>query len=627
MITKRKYPLGAITDVFSGAAARIASNGGVGRSLRAVGRLIRREGWRGALRKIARVSARQSGYQRWVVAYDSPQTADLGQLQAEVAGLMRKPLISIVVPVYNTPAQFLADMIQSVLDQVYPDWELCIADDASSELHVREMLVEYARKDPRIRVVFRAENGHICEASNSAVELATGEYIALLDHDDVLPKHALAMVVKYINAHPEGRIFYSDEDKISAAGQRSSPYFKGDWDPELITQQNFFSHLGVFETQVVRGIGGFRKGLEGSQDHDLVLRSVRAVGNEAVVHIPHVLYHWRTIEGSTAVSVDEKPYAVRASVTAIADHLAAQRINAEVVAPSKEFPFVRIDYGMPRFEPGVHIVISSSGNTRALGVCLKSVFANTRYANYRISIVALGTKTDADWILAMLPADAQRMLVCNARDTVEAAEIINDLVTRIDCECVCLLDENVEIKTGQWLDVLLSHAMRETTGLAGPLLCKPDGTVCAAGMVMMSSGTAAPAQAGIDSRDIGYFGRAVLTHVVSALPNVCVVARREVLLSVGGVGAGGAGSLRPEVGLSLRVAAAGLRNILAPTVRVVFSGSVGNTESALPEGGRRSAAASNAVLSEDRSYNPNLALSAASATFELSFPPRIDRFG
>src|SRR4051812_29429476 len=215
MSAKPKRSVGAVTDVASGAAARIASIGGIGRSLQAIGRLIRREGWRGALRKIVYVSAGHAHYQRWVADYDSPEEADLAQLHIEVAALARNPRISILVPVYNTPAPFLADMVQSVLGQVYPHWELCIADDASSAPHVKHMLVEYTKKDPRIRVVFREKNGHICEASNSALELATGEYVALLDHDDLLPKHALAVVVKYINAHPEGRLFYSDEDKIS----------------------------------------------------------------------------------------------------------------------------------------------------------------------------------------------------------------------------------------------------------------------------------------------------------------------------------------------------------------------------------------------------------------------------
>ncbi|WP_069866862.1 glycosyltransferase family 2 protein [Pseudomonas citronellolis] len=228
-------------------------------------------------------------------------------MRTAVAGFARRPLISIVVPTYNSDIALLHEMIESVRAQIYPQWELCIADDASTIEAVRTTLADYASRDARIKVVLRDRNGHIAEASNSALACASGEYVALLDHDDILPEHALYMVVKAINEHPGARLFYSDEDKLTPDGRRIAPYFKSDWNPELFLTQNLFSHLGVYETALVREVGGFRKGFEGSQDHDLALRCIEKAGHSAVHHIPHILYHWRVVPGSTAASAQKSP--------------------------------------------------------------------------------------------------------------------------------------------------------------------------------------------------------------------------------------------------------------------------------------------------------------------------------
>ncbi len=231
-------------------------------------------------------------YAHWVSKYDTLDNFDCNAIRAHIAAFASRPLISIVVPVYNTEEKYLREMIESVSQQLYPNWELCIADDASTKPHVREVLEQYGLEDPRIKVVYRQDNGHISAASNSALEIATGEFVALLDHDDVLAPHALYMVAHAINEHPDADVLFSDEDKLDDAGCRCDPYFKPDWNAELFYCQNFVNHLGVYRTSLLRAIGGFRAGFEGSQDYDLTLRATAATSGP-IVHIPHVLYHWR----------------------------------------------------------------------------------------------------------------------------------------------------------------------------------------------------------------------------------------------------------------------------------------------------------------------------------------------
>jgi glycosyltransferase involved in cell wall biosynthesis len=231
------------------------------------------------------------------------------------------PLISVLMPVYNPDPVHLAAALDSVLGQIYPHWELCIADDASTDPAVQRMLADYAGRDRRIRLVTRPVNGHISAASNSALELATGEFTALLDHDDLLPAHALYRVAAELGHHGETDLIYSDEDKVDDDGRRHEPHFKSDWNPELFLSQNMISHLGVYRTELMRRAGGFRLGFEGSQDWDLALR-VAELGTPARIrHIPHILYHWRVYRTSGSFSTDHAAKAAEAGRRAVAEHL------------------------------------------------------------------------------------------------------------------------------------------------------------------------------------------------------------------------------------------------------------------------------------------------------------------
>ncbi|MDS0862839.1 glycosyltransferase [Burkholderia pseudomultivorans] len=587
--------------------ARIASvRLSIGRRVTMVKAAVRRQGLAGAARKIVRFLRRDARYQQWIASYDTCGAGERAMLEAETRRLPRSPLISIVVPVYNTPASLLAEMIESVLAQIYPHWELCLADDASPEPHVRDILQRYSAGDSRIRVAYRERNGHICEASNSALDLATGEFIALLDHDDVLPCHALAVVARYINTYREAKLFYSDEDKISEAGRRSTPYFKADWDPELILQQNFFSHLGVFDTNIVREVGGFRRGLEGSQDHDLVLRCARIVAPSQIVHIPHVLYHWRTIEGSTAVSIAEKPYAVDAYVRAVAEHLVATGVDATIVPPSRDFPFIRIDHALPDPLPRVHVVVLSGDNRDAdMVTYLSDLLSKTAYTNLHVTLV----KRNAG--LSLPDELARTVSVAGARDGSDIERMLDGH------DMVCVIDARAMPIEPDWLRRLVGHAMQPGVGLAGPVLFDAAGSLRAAGQVMASPTRAVPALPGDGVGDFGYFGWQVLTRVVSSIPAACVVAKVDRVRAAGGL------RFDPErawnVDLSMRMMAGGMRNLIVP--RVAFCDMSRGQRQFVDDVVVEEAAA----VRESR-YSPNLSLTDSAAEFDYAYPPRVTAF-
>lgn len=267
----------------------------------------------------------RQAYQAWVALNDTLSDADRAALSDQQARLSIRPLISIIMPVYNAPIEWLDSAVQSVKDQIYPHWELCIADDKSTDQDTRKYLEELSSSDCRIRVTFRPNNGHISAASNTAVESATGTWVVLMDQDDLLAEQALLEVVKTMEQHPDAGIIYSDEDFIDENGIRILPLRKKGWNREDILKFNCVNHLGAYKADLVREAGGFRTGYEGAQDHDLVLRCMERLDDRQIVHVPKILYHWRRHESSTALAKSSKPYAMAAKAKAVADHLARMK--------------------------------------------------------------------------------------------------------------------------------------------------------------------------------------------------------------------------------------------------------------------------------------------------------------
>ncbi|MDP7560654.1 MAG: glycosyltransferase, partial [Planctomycetota bacterium] len=325
-------------------------------------------------------------YTEWVRRYDTLTAEKIGKIQHAADNLKKKPLLSVLMPVYNTPENFLRKAIESVLDQIYENWELCIADDASTQPHVRSVLEEYADRDSRIKVVCRETNGHISATSNSALETATGKFVAFLDHDDELRPHSLLRLVETINERPDATIIYSDEDKLDSKGRRTCPYFKPDWNPDLLLAQNYLCHLFCVKRSLVLEAGKFRTGYEGSQDWDLVLRIVDLAEGSTIIHLPEILYHWRIHPDSTARTISNKGYAVKAAQKAVQDHLTRNKVRAEVTVSKKQFIRVRREPTV-NANPTTTIIIPTRDNADTLKACLESIYEKTNSPTYEILLV------------------------------------------------------------------------------------------------------------------------------------------------------------------------------------------------------------------------------------------------
>ena len=306
--------------------------------------------------------------------------------------ISNKPLISVVVPVYNPPHRFLRECLESVVRQVYPEWEICIADDASSDPLVIEILREYkARYPERVKILFREKNGHISEATNSALSLAEGDFVAFLDHDDVLTPDALLAVAALINRRPDADMIYSDEDKIDKHGKRSEPFFKPEWSPEPLLGQMYSCHLGVYRRDLLLSMGGLRTGFEGAQDHDLVLRLSEKTNK--IYHIPKVLYHWRRTSKSTAANPHSKMYAFEAGQKAVKSALERRGIDGWTES-LPDIPGVCLVHYRPKAKPLVSVIILTRDQAPILHQCLLSVFTRTEYDHYEIILVDNGSREE-----------------------------------------------------------------------------------------------------------------------------------------------------------------------------------------------------------------------------------------
>jgi GT2 family glycosyltransferase len=599
--------------------------------------IVRKEGLHGITRRANRILASSTfesspqAYARWIEQFDQFDDAKRATLCNAIDALPRRPLISIIVPTYNTDISLLQQMIDSVRAQIYPNWELCIADDASPNAAVRASLADNAARDTRIKVVFRKHNGHIAEASNSALALATGDYAALLDHDDVLPEHALYMVAKAINDYPNARLFYSDEDKLSPEGQRVSPYFKSDWNPELFLSQNLFSHLGVYETALVRQAGGFRKGFDGSQDHDLAMRCVEIAGNAAVHHIPHVLYHWRVIPGSTSASSSEKPYALDAGIRAIQDHLRRTGVAATAEQTASDISLMRVRYALPS-PPLVSIVIPTRDGVKLLRQCIESIFARSTYPNFQILIVDNGSvETETLQFFEELRTRHNVEILRDDRPFNFSA-LNNAGVARTDGEFVCLLNNDIEVISPDWLEELVSIAAQAGNGAVGACLWYPDDTLQHGGVMLGVGGIAGHIHTRLRRGAFGYFGRAVSTQNVSAVTAACLVVRRSIYDQVHGLDEALEVAFN-DVDFCLRVREAGYRNVWTPHAELYHHESATRGPDLTPEKAQRFLREVQLMknrwgklLVHDPAYNPNLTLDASKHSFTLADTPRIGQF-
>jgi len=559
-------------------------------------------------------------YVRWVEELDTPTTRELAILRVSVASFATKPTISVVMPVYNTAPEILDEAIRSIRAQIYEHWELCIADDLSTRPDVRVLLERHAAADTRIKVRFRLTRGNISATSNTALEMATGEFVALVDHDDLLPPHALYWVVEAINRHPDAALLYSDEDKMDAGGRRHDPHFKGDFNHELLLAQNMISHLGVYRRDLVRELGGFRPAYDGAQDHDLALRFAAAVPRNRIVHIPRVLYHWRSIPGSTATSHRAKPGAADCGRRAVLDHVTRTHPGA-TVEPAPEAPWhQRVRHPLPAARPLVSIVICTRDHGDLVRTAVGSIVARSTYGNYDITIVDNGSR-DPD-TLACLRGLAVQAGVRVIRDDspFNYSRLNNAAVATTRGDVVCLLNDDIEVLSPDWLEELVAQAIRPDVGAVGARLWYPDGTLQHGGVIIGIGGVAGHAHPRLPRGRRGYLCRGVLQQEMSAVTGACLAVRRTVYDEVGGLDERLVVAFN-DVDFCLRLRQAGYRNIWTPYAELVHHESATRGPEDNPEKIARfqreigfMQARWGAALECDPYYNVNLSMRAGDYT-------------
>jgi glycosyltransferase involved in cell wall biosynthesis len=560
-------------------------------------------------------------YDQWV-ARTRLTWLDLQKAQHQMEQWQHRPVFSVILPVYNVEAKWLEKAIQSVRNQIYPDWELCIADDASSQPHIKPLLTRYSKLDARIKVVFRSENGNIVATSNDALAMATGDYIALLDHDDELAIDALFEVARLINQHPDADFIYTDEDKIDTQGNRKDPFFKPDWSPDYFHACMYTCHLGVYRTRLIREIGGFRPGYDGSQDYDLALRVVEKTQN--IYHIPKVLYHWRIIPASvTAGGEQAKPWAYIAARKALEDMLARSPYPGWVESTDRA-GFWRVRRHIVG-TPLISIIIPSAGRVvdtpkGALNVlenCIQSIQRST-YQNFEIVVVDGYDIPEPTLQTLTQPAETgdSRIRLVRCTEPFNFAQRINLGVASARGEFLLLLNDDTEVITTDWLESMLEFAQQTEIGAVGAKLLFPDGRIQHAG-VMVLEGNAGHAYHGFDGDHPGYFCSNVVNRNYLGVTAACLMIRRDLFLELGGMDEQFPLNYN-DVDLCLKLHQAGYRNVVTPYVQLIHYESASRPQGLNPkewENLNKKWGDYFNKLKYDPYYNPNLSYRAV--TFEL----------
>ncbi|MDS4041661.1 MAG: glycosyltransferase family 2 protein [Candidatus Competibacter sp.] len=453
---------------------------------------------------------------------------DTGWSRGEFAGGNDPPLISVVMPVYNVDPHWLSLAVQSVRRQSYPYWQLCIADDASARAETRDYL--RAIDDPRIRIVFLETNQGIAGASNAALALATGTYVAFLDHDDELAPNALFEVAQAIHRW-EPDLIYSDEEYIKRSGRRHAAHFKPDYSPDLLLAINYICHLTVYRRQLLDRIGGLRDGYDGAQDHDLLLRVLDHT--DKVTHIPQVLYRWRRIPGSTADRFDSKHYAWEAGRDAIADTLRRRGIAGRVHLGKSPgtYQVCREIVGRPK----VSIIIPFRDRPELLRACLNSILTLTTYQNFEVIGVSNDSREETTYtLMAHYERQDTRVRFVRYDHPFNFSAISNYAVSLADGDHILLLNNDVEVITSNWLEALLEHSQQAEVGAVGAKLYYPNDTIQHAGVIIGIGGVAGHSHKCFAREDPGYYHRLEVIQNISAVTAACLMVKRKLYETIGG---------------------------------------------------------------------------------------------
>lgn len=569
-------------------------------------------------------------YQPWFKKH-YPSAQKLADQRENSRDFKHQPLISIITPTYNTPIQYLKECIESVINQSYPNWELCLADDCSTNPAVRKVIKEYAQKDKRIKFTFRKTNGHISRASNSALKLATGKWFGFLDHDDVLWPNALFEVAKLINEKPKTDFIYSDEDKLSEDGlTHCDPFFKPGWSPDLLLSFNYITHFAVLKKSLVDKVGEFRVGYEGAQDYDLFLRATEQAAQ--VANVQTILYSWRKIKNSTASDYTVKPRARTAALQALEDTLKRRKIKAEVM-PGICVGTFRVKYQI-KGKPLVSIIIPTKDHLDLLERCITSVIDKSTYSNYEIIIVDTGSTASAvKAYYKKILSDHSIINLLDWKKPFNYSTVNNYAVTKARGEYLLFLNNDTEVITPDWIECLLEHAQRPQIGAVGAKLLYPDGRIQHAGIRLGIKG------GNIEKGVAGHYLKMIedvplglamgnfkdVIRNISAVTAACLMVKKSIFISSGKFEEKLVIAFN-DVDFNLKLLSKGFPNIYTPHAKLYHHESV---SVGTPQNGTRDARMFQKeiefmvekwshLLENDPSYNSNLSLQNESIEIEAN---------
>ena len=508
------------------------------------------------------ISKESQNYKDWIEKVEPLNHPGPNELKALEANIER-PLISVIFPTFNTDTDLLEKAIQSVVDQSYSHWQLCISDDGSGSVATLNAIRGWLERDERIVAYFQKTSCGIAMNTNSALALAEGQFCVLLDHDDLLSQHALFEVAKRVVNQKELKLIYSDEDKINGNGERVDPHFKPDWNPDLLLSQNYICHLAAIRRDVIEQVGGCRSGFEGAQDHDLLLRVTHSLSDFEIAHISQVLYHWRMTVDSTAATSDAKSYSSNSGIAAVSDYLSGVQSTAKVVAG--KFPNTyRIKWGLPEVAPKVSIIIPTRDGLDILSQCIGSVLERTDYPNYEIVVVdndSADTATLA-YLEALQTEDNIRVLKYNG--TFNYSAINNYAVERVEGSVITLMNNDIEVISEEWLSEMVSHALRPDIGCVGAKLLYKNNMIQHAGVILGIGGVAGHAHKYFDAESEGYFSRLHLVQNLSAVTAACLCVEKNIYEKAGGLNEKDLKVAFNDVDFCLRVRAMNLMNVWSP---------------------------------------------------------------
>jgi len=530
-------------------------------------------------------------YRAWIAAYDTLSDHDRDAIRAHIDRFAERPVISVVMTAWRSDPYLLHEAVASVRTQLYPHWELCIADDGSPGEETWRLLTELAADEPRIRIVRREANGGIAAATNSALALATGEFVAFLDHDDLLAERALYEVAAELDAHPDVQLIYSDEDKVDDQGRRSQPHHKTDWNAELMLGVNAVNHLTVVRRDLLTALGGLREGFDGAQDHDLVLRAAERATPAHIRHIPWVLYHWRWQGKQGSFSRARAAECAAAAARAVRQHLERTGQRATVEEIDAAARWLRVRRALPEPRPLVSVVVPTRDRGDLVAQCAEGVLKKTAYAPLELLIVDNGSQEPATHALfERLKADP-RVRILDAPGPFNFSALNNLAAAEARGEVLVLLNNDISMIGPRWLDEMVAQAIRPNVGAVGAKLYYPDDTLQHAGVVLgvgdVAERVAGHLYAGAGSNHPGYQGHLVLARNVSAVTAACLAMRKDVYESVGGMDAENLPVAFNDVDLCLKVRVAGYDIVWTPHAELYHHESASRGSDLAPEAAAR----------------------------------------